>query len=34
MDSKLNLIKTALVDYGKTNKWLDEQLGKYPATVS
>ena len=34
MDSKLNLIKTALVDYGKTNKWLDEQLGKDPATVS
>lgn len=34
MDSKLNLIKTALVDYGKTNKWLAEQLGKDPATVS
>ena len=34
MDSKLNLIKTALVDKGKTNKWLAEQLGKDPATVS
>ena len=34
MDRKLNLIKTALVDKGKTNKWLDEQLGKDPATVS
>ena len=34
MDRKLNLIKTALVDYGKTNKWLAEQLGKDPATVS
>lgn len=34
MDSKLNLIKTTLVDNGKTNKWLDEQLGKDPATVS
>ena len=34
MDRKLNLIKTALVDNGKTNKWLAEQLGKDPATVS
>ena len=34
MDRKLNLIKTALVDKGKTNKWLAEQLGKDPATVS
>ena len=34
MDSKLNLIKTALVDNGKTNKWLAEQLGKDPATIS
>lgn len=31
---KLNRIKTALVDNGKTNKWLAEQLGKDPATVS
>ena len=34
MDRKLNRIKTALVDQGKTNKWLAEQLGKDPATVS
>jgi len=34
MDKKLNRIKTALVDNGKTNKWLAEQLGKDPATVS
>ena len=33
-DSKLNRIKTGLVDNGKTNKWLAEQLGKDPATVS
>lgn len=33
-DRKLNRIKTALVDNGKTNKWLAEQLGKDPATVS
>ena len=33
-DSKLNRIKTTLVDNGKTNKWLAEQLGKDPATVS
>ena len=34
MDRKLNRIKTVLVDNGKTNKWLAEQLGKDPATVS
>ena len=34
MASKLNRIKTALVDNGKTNKWLAEQLGKDPVTVS
>ena len=34
MDRKLNRIKTALVDNGRTNKWLAEQLGKDPATVS
>ena len=34
MDRKLNRIKTALVDNGKTNKWLAKQLGKDPATVS
>ena len=31
MDRKVNRIKTALVDNGKTNKWLAEQLGKDPA---
>ena len=30
----MNRIKTALVDKGRTNKWLAEQLGKDPATVS
>ncbi len=34
MASKLNRIKTVLVDNCKTNKWLAEQLGKDPATVS
>ena len=34
MDRKLNRIKTALVDNGKTNKWIAAQLGKAPATVS
>ena len=34
MERKLNRIKTALVDQGKTNKWLAEQLGKDPATIS
>ena len=34
MDRKLNRIKTVLVDQGRTNKWLAEQLGKDPATVS
>ena len=34
MDRKINRIKTALVDNGRTNKWLAEQLGKDPATVS
>ena len=34
MASKLNRIKTALVDNGKTNKWLAEQLGKDPVTIS
>ena len=30
----LNRIKGALADAGKTNKWLAEQLGKDPVTVS
>lgn len=34
MDKKLNRIKTVLVDKGKSNKWLAEQLGKDPATIS
>ena len=34
MERKLNRIKTALVDQGKTNKWLAEQVGKDPATIS
>ena len=33
MDKKLNRIKTVLVDKGKSNKWLAEQLGKDPATI-
>ena len=34
MDKKLNRIKVVLADSGKNNKWLAEQLGKDPATVS
>lgn len=36
MDStkNLNRIKAALADAGQTNKWLAEQLGKDPVTVS
>lgn len=34
MDKKLNRIKTVLVDKGRSNKWLAEQLGKDPATIS
>ena len=34
MDRKLNRIKVALAYKDKTNKWLAEQLGKDPATVS
>ena len=34
MDRKLNRIKAALADKDKTNKWLAEQLGKDPATIS
>ena len=30
----LNRIKVVLVDKKRTNKWLAEQLGKDPATVS
>lgn len=31
---KLNRLKAVLVDAGQTNKWLAEQLGKDPVTVS
>lgn len=34
MDRKFNRIKAALADRDKTNKWMAEQLGKDPATVS
>lgn len=30
----LNRLKAVLADAGKTNKWLAEQLGKDPVTVS
>ena len=31
---KLNRLKAVLADAGQTNKWLAEQLGKDPVTVS
>ena len=31
---KINIIKIALIENGKTGKWLAEQLGKNEATVS
>ena len=34
MARRINRIKTILVDKGKTNKWLAEQLNRDPATVS
>lgn len=34
MERDLNRIKLVLVEKKKTNKWLAEQLGKDPATVS
>ncbi|WP_069108486.1 helix-turn-helix transcriptional regulator [Bacteroides fragilis] len=34
MVKNLNRIKVVLADRQKTNKWLAEQLGKDPATVS
>ena len=30
----LNRLKAALADAGQTNKWLAEQLGKDPVTIS
>ena len=34
MKESINRIKAVLADKNKTNKWLAEQLGKDPATVS
>ncbi len=34
MKEAINRIKVVLVDKNRTNKWLAEQLGKDPATVS
>ena len=34
MERKVNRIKVMLAEKGKTNKWLSEQVGKDPATVS
>ena len=33
-NKQLNRIKVVLAEKNKTNKWLAEQLGKDPATVS
>ena len=34
MDKDINRIKVVLAERKRTNKWLAEQLGKDPATVS
>ena len=34
MGKDLNRLKVVLAEKKKTNKWLAEQLGKYPATIS
>lgn len=34
MDKDINRIKVVLVEKKRTSKWLAEQLGKDPATVS
>ena len=34
MNRDINRIKVVLADKKRTNKWLAEQLGKDPATVS
>lgn len=34
MERKINCIKVMLAEKGRTNKWLSEQVGKDPATVS
>ena len=33
-NSELNRIKVVLVEKKRTNKWLAEQMGKDPATIS
>lgn len=34
MKKNLNRIKAVLADAGQTNKWLADQLGKDPVTIS
>ena len=34
MEKDINRIKVVLVEHKRTNKWLAEQLGKDPATIS
>ena len=34
MDKNFNRLKVVLAEKKKTNKWLAEQLGKDPATIS
>lgn len=34
MDKNINRIKAVLADKSKSNKWLSEQLGVAPTTVS
>lgn len=34
MKGQINRLKVVLVEQNKTNKWLAEQMGKDPATVS
>lgn len=34
MEKEINRLKVVLVEKKRTNKWLAEQLGKDPATVS
>lgn len=33
-NKKINRIKVVLAEKGRTNKWLAEQVGKDPATIS
>ncbi len=33
-NKKINRIKVMLAEKGRTNKWLAEQVGKDPATIS